>query len=101
MSDIFVWPAQPTTVVNLKEEAYDVRIDRKTKWGNPFVVGKDGTREECILQYESWVEEQPHLMNALHELKGKRLGCWCAPHACHGDVLARLANAFQNKNSKS
>lgn len=97
MSDIFEWPPRATSVVNLKEEAYDVRIDRKTKWGNPFVVGRDGTREECIIQFENWVEEQPHLMQALHELKGKRLGCWCHPQACHGDILARLADSQRKK----
>ena len=35
--------------------------------------------------------EQPELLAALPELAGKTLGCWCAPKACHGDVLARLA----------
>jgi hypothetical protein len=93
MSDIFIWPAPLTRVVNLKEDDYEVRIDRKTKWGNPYVVGRDGTREECIAKYEEWIVTQDHLMSALHELKGKRLGCWCHPHTCHGDVLARLANA--------
>jgi Domain of unknown function (DUF4326) len=97
MSDnIFIWPPPPTTVVNLKEEHYDVRIDRKTKWGNPFIVGKDGTREEVINQFEEWIVNQPHLISALSELKGKRLGCWCAPSACHGDVLARLADDQSN-----
>lgn len=90
--ELIIWPPPPTTVVNLREQAYDVRIDRKTKWGNPFVVGKDGTREEVIKMYEDYILEQKHLMTALNELKGKRLGCWCAPAACHGDVLARLAD---------
>ena len=92
--DLFNWPPEPTTVVNLREDPYDVRIDRKTKWGNPFVIGKDGTREEVIAKYKDWIQEQPHLMGAIHELKGKRLGCWCAPSACHGDVLASLANSL-------
>lgn len=90
--ELFLWPPPPTQVVNLKEDHYDVRIDRKTKWGNPFVVGRDGTREECILQYEEWIQTQPHLIEALHELKGKKLGCWCHPQPCHGDVLAKLAD---------
>jgi hypothetical protein len=93
MEDLFSWPAPATTVVNLKEDHYDVRIDRKTKWGNPFVVGRDGTREECIQQFEHWIVEQKYLMDALSELKGKRLGCWCSPQACHGHVLARLADS--------
>ena len=63
------------------------------KWGNPFVIGRDGTRDDVIARYELWLLEQPELVDALPELAGKTLGCWCAPRACHGDVLARLANA--------
>lgn len=96
MDDLFEWPAPTTKVVNLKEEHYDVRIDRKTKWGNPFIIGKDGTRDEVIKQFECWVVEQEHLMSSLGELKGKRLGCWCKPGRCHGDVLARLADEFKD-----
>ncbi len=91
-SDIFEWPPALTTVVNMKEEGYDVRIDRKTKWGNPFVLGKDGPREEVIRLYSDWIQDQKHLLDALSELKGKRLGCWCSPAACHGDILAKLAD---------
>ena len=32
-----------------------VKIDRATKWGNPFVIGEDGTREECIEKYRRFV----------------------------------------------
>lgn len=86
------WSPLPTTVVHLNREAFDVRIDRKSKWGNPFVIGTDGDRAEVIAKYRAWVVEQPELMAALGELRGKRLGCWCAPEACHGDVLAELAD---------
>lgn len=87
-------PSQPikTTVVHLSREPFDVRIDRKTKWGNPFVLGSDGNRAEVIAKYRQWIHTQPELMAALHELKGKRLGCWCSPESCHGDVLAELAD---------
>lgn len=78
-------------VVHLNKQPYDVRIDRRTKWGNPFIIGKHGSRDDVITQYETWVKTQPHLLAALHELRGKRLGCWCAPLACHGEVLVRLA----------
>jgi hypothetical protein len=47
-----------------------------------------------LARYEAWLFEQPELVAALAELAGKTLGCWCAPRACHGDVLARLANAL-------
>lgn len=82
-------------VVHLKRNLFDIRIDRATKWGNPFKIGRDGTREQVIERYERWLPEQPHLMAALDELRGKVLGCWCAPKSCHGDVLARLANRLE------
>ena len=78
-------------VVHCKRARYDVYIGRPSKWGNPFAVGRDGTRVQVIARYEHWVRSQPELIAALPELEGKTLGCWCAPNACHGDVLARLA----------
>ncbi len=80
-------------VVHCKRAAHDVYIGRPSRWGNPFVIGRDGTRADVIARYEAWLLEQPELVDALPELAGKTLGCWCAPRACHGDVLARLANA--------
>lgn len=79
-------------VVHCKKEKYDVYIGRPSKWGNPFTIGKDGNREEVIIKYIDWLEKQPELLASIHELKGKILGCWCCPNACHGDVLAEIAN---------
>jgi len=79
-------------VVHCKRERYDVYIGRPSKWGNPFEIGPDGSREEVIAKFETWVKTQPRLMKDLHELKGKVLGCWCHPKPCHGDVLEHLAN---------
>ena len=81
-----------TKVVHCKKEKYDVYIGRPKKWGNPFSIGKDGTREEVVEKYRSWIKNQPDLLNDLHELKGKTLGCWCSPQACHGDILKELAD---------
>ena len=80
-------------VVHCKRAPYDVYIGRPGPWGNPFVIGRDGTREEVIGKYEKWLTGNPELMAriASGELTGKVLGCWCAPEACHGDVLAQLA----------
>ncbi len=76
-----------------------VRIDRRTKWGNPFIIGADGTREQVIAQYRSWVLTQPSLLNDLPELIGKDLACWCAPLPCHGDVLLELIEYLHGKTS--
>jgi len=71
-----------------------VYIGRPSKFGNPFVIGKDGTRAEVIKKYEAWLLSQPKLVKAAKtELKGKNLLCWCSPQACHGDVLLRVANS--------
>jgi predicted RNA-binding Zn-ribbon protein involved in translation (DUF1610 family) len=67
-----------------------VYIGRPSPWGNPFIMGRDGTRAEVIAKYRAWIAEQPDLLMRLHELIGKDLVCWCAPLPCHGDVLAEL-----------
>ncbi|MHC4188367.1 MAG: DUF4326 domain-containing protein [Planctomycetota bacterium] len=79
-----------TRVVNLKHEDCDVRICRPGQWGNPYRMGIDGTREEVIEMYRKWILTQPHLLEQLYILEGKRLGCWCAPLPCHGDILIEL-----------
>ena len=78
-------------VVHCRREPHDIYIGRPSKWGNPFVIGADGTRAQVIRKYEQWLLGQPGLMADLHELTGKTLGCWCAAGPCHGDVLLRLA----------
>jgi hypothetical protein len=79
-------------VVHCKHEPFDVYIGRPSKWGNPFKVGAGGfTRDAASRMYEDYVTGRPELMAALPELRGKVLGCYCAPKPCHGDVLVRLA----------
>lgn len=82
-----------TRVVHCKRAQHDVYIGRGSKWGNPFKIGEHGTREQVIAKYERWLNHQHALLADVHTLKGKTLGCWCAPQACHGDVLAKLADA--------
>jgi hypothetical protein len=78
-------------VVHCKREPYDVYVGRPSKWGNPFTIGRDGTRLEVINKYADWLlNEGP--FDDLHELRGKVLGCWCSPKPCHGDVLLWYAN---------
>ena len=81
-----------TRVVNKYRDSYDVYIGRNSKWGNPFKIGIDGTREDVIEQYRDWIQTQSHLLNSLEELRGKTLGCFCSPQACHGDILVELLN---------
>jgi len=88
-------------VVHCKEEFYDVLIDRTTKWGNPFIIGRDGDRDEVCDKYITWFPTQSTLMASLHELTGKTLGCWCKSkrfpnRRCHGDFLLKAANEKTN-----
>ena len=80
-------------VVNRRFRPYDIYIGRPSIWGNPFVLDKDGSREEVIEKYREWIQQQPELMAALPKLRGKVLGCWCKPQSCHGDVLVELLTA--------
>jgi hypothetical protein len=81
-------------VVHCKRSRFDVYIGRPSKWGNPFVIGRDGTRQQVIDKYRAWILARPDLIAAAQsELRGKVLGCWCAPNPCHGAVLAEIANS--------
>ena len=81
---------------------YDIYIGRKmifggrklpeSKWANPFRITNKQDRETVIKLYKEYLMSNPELMKCLGELKGKRLGCWCKPKRCHGDILAELAN---------
>lgn len=64
------------------------RIDRRSDWGNPYEIPGDGDRTTVIASYaEGYLPRKLSLLPRLPELRGKALGCWCAPLPCHGDVL--------------
>lgn len=68
-----------------KEAIY---VGRGTKWGNPYIMGKDGTRAQVLNKFKRFV--LPHL--EVRELKGKSLICFCSPEACHADLIMKKAN---------
>lgn len=78
-------------VVNRSKEAYDVYIGRGSVFGNPFVIGVDGNREEVIEKFRVYFYEKiandTSFKRRVRDLKGKRLGCHCKPKPCHGDVI--------------
>jgi len=95
-----------TKVVHCKKEVYDVYIGRKhntnNHYGNPFRIDKEVTREESLKRFRLWIdgmdyidiepERMEWILKNLKHLKNKTLGCWCKPKACHGDILADLAD---------
>jgi hypothetical protein len=102
------------TVVNSKYMPYDVYIGRpsgnvKYHYGNPF-THRNGTkatimvnsRDTAVNAYRAWLMGETHnlieqerrqwILDNLHTLKGKTLGCFCKPLACHGDILKELVD---------
>ena len=76
------WKMPPNTVY----------VGRPTKWGNPFIIGRDGNVETCVEKYRLLREMHKHLTN-YSELRGKNLACWCPlDKPCHADILLKLAN---------
>ena len=70
-----------------EERGLVVRIDRRTRWGNPFEIGKHGHRAEVLEQFRGHLDRRPDLIAALPSLRGRILACWCYPKPCQGDVL--------------
>jgi len=80
--------------VNVRAGGCDVYIGRPSIWGNPFIVGKHGTREEVIKKHEAYLRKNLYLIANLYKLAGKRIGCYCAPKPCHGDNYIKLIHEF-------
>lgn len=86
-----------TTLINLHDlddTASITRVDRTSRFGNPYTLIEDGgeyTREESVSEYRLWfayeVANNEEFRDAVEDLHGETLGCWCVPEDCHGDVL--------------
>ena len=73
-----------------------VYVGRPSKWGNPFVVGEDGTATECVRLFAADVahgSKVGFILDEVLQLRGKNLACWCKiGEPCHADILLELAN---------
>lgn len=82
-------------VVNLRKEKYTRYIGRGSIFGNPFKIGKHGTRNEVIQHYELYARKHViHNIAALPE--DAILGCYCKPQACHGDIIIKIWKELHN-----
>lgn len=101
--------ARPITIVNKHHGKYGEYIGRGSPLGNPYVIGKDGSREQVIAKYRVWLNEQimrknPVVLDELNRLgnkaideKGLALQCFCYPKPCHGEVIKeKLVKAMYN-----
>ena len=88
-----------TTIHNKYKEPYDIYIGRGSIFGNPWVIGTHGTRDEVIDRYEEYFAEKlnsdPAFKAAVLGAKGKKLGCFCKPLRCHGDVICNYLNQLK------
>lgn len=92
-----------TVVVNIKTEPCDVYIGRNKKtgkfgpgdptgegyFGNPYSM-QHNCRENAIKMYRTYFALKivdPEFKSKIESLRGKSLGCYCAPLPCHGDVI--------------
>lgn len=76
------------------------RFPKKSSiFANPFKIGKHGDRTEILNKYRKYMIEKLYndtsLQKELFKLKGKNLGCWCAPEPCHANILLDLIKKFQ------
>lgn len=80
-------------VVNKYREAYDVYIGRGSVWGNPFPITNLQDREEVISKYSKYlwnkIKGGEITIEMLLSLEGKKLGCFCKPLPCHGDIIVK------------
>jgi len=87
--DFTEWNAQPDTLYIGRNMNFYVPGTHASKWANPFKT-KSMPIEKSLQRYEDYIRGTPELYDALPELYGLTLGCWCKPNPCHGDVLLKL-----------
>ncbi len=80
---------------NIPKDA--IYVGRPSMWGNPFEMKKESDRDMVVLKFRNWLRtkgpKQDAINNSIKDLAGKDLVCWCAPKACHADVLLEIANS--------
>ena len=91
------WNSDPNHVYIGRDMTHHIAGALGSKWGNPFRAKKrnKNSLKKCLERYEDYVRKNPDLFNAVIELEGKELGCWCKPSLCHGDILIKLLKERQ------
>lgn len=106
------------TVIHKRDQTGDeqaipypqVYVGRPSPLGNPWAIGRDGTREEVIANYKDWLhhtmeyapqdnvvrKEMYRLWDMAIANEGLVIVCWCKPQDCHGDVIADWIRAEDN-----
>jgi len=84
-------PPALSNVVRYSRDNGSIYVGRGSAYGNPFPMHDESERDAVVSAFRSWLEHQPELLRAVRLLlPGKTLGCFCAPKACHCDVLSEV-----------
>ena len=92
------WNSDPNHIYIGRNMSHHVAGAKGSKWGNPYKLKKanKNSRRKCLERYENHIRRNPDLFNAVMELEGKEIGCWCKPSPCHGDFLVKLFKERQS-----
>lgn len=98
-----------TRVVNItKDPVYNNKVNteffeyigRGSQWGNPYPIGENGDDRNEVLRKYKYDFDHDNFVNVnkldMLELSGKRLGCFCKPFDCHGDIIADFLNSYDD-----
>ncbi len=100
IADMLEWSSQADALYIGRAMPYVPGATTASQWANPFSVERHG-RKRCLELFEARIRSnQEGLWDALDELDGKELGCWCCPEPCHGDVLIRLLGEKQHQDQR-
>ncbi len=94
-SNVYIGRGRVVFIDGIRYPLYD------SPWANPYKITESQSREQVLKLYREYIEKklesEPILINKLLELRGKKLGCWCKPECCHGDILVELIKKYENK----
>lgn len=99
-NNIYIGRAGIVFILNEKTGIKERFPKKHSIFANPFKINKNKTRKQVIEEYEKYIRNKlntnDELKNELLKLKGKNLGCWCHPEPCHGDILIKLINEYDD-----
>lgn len=89
----------PDIIKHAKRDPFDVYIGRGqgSIWGNPYAISDTRNREYVVAMFTDYLLKKPELLKRIFELKGKTLGCYCAPQLCHGDMIVWLLDNVESE----
>jgi Domain of unknown function (DUF4326) len=94
--DLIRWAEESGRFVYIGDAVRHTRY-RRSPWFNP-AKGRKTDHDRAVNQYRNYILKRSDLLARLTELRGKVLGCWCYPEACHGSILIELGYSSSPSN---